>query len=107
MKLFWKTAVFLTIAAFLTACSGAVSEPEEAVEEEAVEIVEVEEAVVETAVPTVAPTIAPTEPPVQVNLDDLGPAPEIENEVWLNTDQPLPLATQRGKVVLLEFWTFG
>ena len=42
-----------------------------------------------------------------VNLDDLGPAPEIKNETWLNTDKPLPLETQRGKVVLLEFWTFG
>lgn len=24
---------------------------------------------------------------------------------WLNTPRPLPLAEQRGKVVLLEFWT--
>lgn len=25
---------------------------------------------------------------------------------WLNTDRPLMLAGLRGKVVLLEFWTF-
>lgn len=38
---------------------------------------------------------------------DLGPAPEIVGEVWLNTDAPLRLADLRGKVVLLEMWTFG
>jgi thiol-disulfide isomerase/thioredoxin len=40
-------------------------------------------------------------------LKDLGPAPELTNEVWLNTDQPLRLANLRGKVVLLDMWTFG
>ena len=34
-------------------------------------------------------------------------APELQNEIWLNTDQPLRLAELRGKVVLLEMWTFG
>jgi hypothetical protein len=41
------------------------------------------------------------------NLPDVGKAPELTNEVWLNTDQPLQLANLRGKVVLLEMWTFG
>jgi hypothetical protein len=41
------------------------------------------------------------------SLPDLGPAPELENEVWLNTDGPLTLAGLRGKVVLLDMWTFG
>ena len=40
-------------------------------------------------------------------LPDLGPAPEFANEVWLNTNQPLTLDHLRGKVVLVEFWTFG
>lgn len=40
-------------------------------------------------------------------LPDLGPAPELDNEVWLNSDGPLTLASLRGRVVLLEFWTFG
>lgn len=44
---------------------------------------------------------------VSVKLKDLGPAPELYNETWLNTDQPLRLADLRGKVVLLEMWTFG
>jgi thiol-disulfide isomerase/thioredoxin len=37
---------------------------------------------------------------------DLGEAPELQNTVWLNSDQPLRLAELRGKVVLLDMWTF-
>lgn len=44
---------------------------------------------------------------VEVLLEDFGPAPELENEVWLNTDVPLRLANLRGQVVLLDMWTFG
>ena len=44
---------------------------------------------------------------VEVTLEDLGPAPELENEVWLNVDEPLRLANLRGSVVLIEMWTFG
>lgn len=40
-------------------------------------------------------------------LPDLGPAPDFANETWLNTDRPLNLSALRGKVVLVEFWTFG
>lgn len=39
-------------------------------------------------------------------LPDYGPAPELNNTIWLNTDQPLPLKSLGGKVVLLEMWTF-
>jgi DNA-binding beta-propeller fold protein YncE len=35
-------------------------------------------------------------------------APEITGgSGWLNTDQPLSLAALKGKVVLLDFWTYG
>ncbi len=34
------------------------------------------------------------------------PAPEISGHSWLNSE-PLVLAELKGKVVLLEFWTFG
>lgn len=40
-------------------------------------------------------------------LPNLGPAPEVNNEIWINSDEPLRLEGLRGKVVLLEFWTFG
>lgn len=77
-----------------------------------------------TAVPPTAPTApdspepAPTEDvmneaatavpqPQRAALPDLGPAPEIRNEVWVNADAPVTLAASRGKVVLVEFWTFG
>lgn len=39
-------------------------------------------------------------------LRDLGPAPELTNTVWLNSDSPLRLADLRGKVVGIEMWTF-
>lgn len=42
-----------------------------------------------------------------VELPNLGPAPELQNEIWLNTSEPLRLANLRGKVVLLDMWTFG
>ncbi len=36
----------------------------------------------------------------------LGKAPELTNQVWLNTPAALRLADLRGKVVLLDMWTF-
>ena len=35
-------------------------------------------------------------------------APELEGgRGWLNTDKPLSIAGLRGKLVLLDFWTYG
>ena len=47
------------------------------------------------------------DPPLSFRLPDLGEAPELTSQVWLNTDAPLRLADLRGNVVLLEMWTFG
>lgn len=41
------------------------------------------------------------------SLPDLGLAPELTNDTWLNVDAPLRLAELRGKVVIVEMWTFG
>ena len=45
--------------------------------------------------------------PATASLPDLGPAPELTNEVWLNVDAPLRLADLRGKVVAIDMWTFS
>jgi hypothetical protein len=42
-----------------------------------------------------------------LTLQNLGPAPELENEIWINTDRPLRLADLRGQVVLVDMWTYG
>ena len=41
------------------------------------------------------------------DLPDLGKAPELHDGVWINTDGPIRLADLKGKVVLLEMWTYG
>ena len=45
--------------------------------------------------------------PKSASLPDLGPAPELSNDIWLNVAAPLRLADLRGKVVIIEMWTFG
>lgn len=72
------------------------------------------------ATPTPEPDVTSQQPPEQVTaqaqlkeeaamvqLQDLGTAPELENEIWLNSEQPLRLEELRGNVVLLEMWTYG
>ena len=34
------------------------------------------------------------------------PAPELASGAWINS-QPLTMQALRGRVVLVEFWTFG
>ena len=52
-------------------------------------------------------TKIPVSDPKSNYLPVLGLAPEITNENWLNTKVPLRLDDLRGKVVLIEMWTFG
>ena len=91
--------LIIVLGLLLAACAGPVSErvatpPDTAVPPPADNSAQTEEVVTPTEVP-------------MVNLPDLGPAAEFRNETWLNTDEPVTLASLQGKVVLLEFWTFG
>lgn len=62
----------------------------------------------EAAAMEVRPAVEPTPTEVSMpSLPNFGPAPELANQVWLNTDQPMRLIELRGNVVLLEMWTFG
>ena len=50
-------------------------------------------------------TAAPSHPLLSMSLPL---APELPTGLqWLNTDRPLTLQALRGKVVLLDFWTYG
>jgi thiol-disulfide isomerase/thioredoxin len=43
----------------------------------------------------------------EIPFEGTRPAPEFpENIEWLNTDKPLTLASLKGKIVLLDFWTY-
>jgi len=70
-----------------------------------------------TAPPQLSPTVSPTPPPMNpkpspeqlsllAGLKSQGAAPELFNQVWLNS-HPLKLADLRGKAVVIDFWTFG
>jgi len=47
-----------------------------------------------------------TSQPLEAGYPDLGLAPELAGNTWINSTTPLRLADLRGKVVLLEMWTF-
>jgi hypothetical protein len=52
--------------------------------------------------------VGPTAQQLEIlaKLRPQGEAPELFNEVWLNSE-PMKLVDLRGKVVLVEFWTYG
>lgn len=62
----------------------------------------------ETATPPASAKPAAVSAPTAtaIPLPDQGAAPDFQNDVWINSE-PLRLADLRGKVVFIEFWTFG
>jgi thiol-disulfide isomerase/thioredoxin len=44
---------------------------------------------------------------LSTSLPDLGMAPELETSVWLNSAMPVRIRDLKGKVILLEMWTYG
>ena len=89
-RVFIPIIMVLGISIMLTSCQASNKEPLEAVD---------------PAPPQQLPQEDPLPAPDFVK--DYGPAPELQNDIWLNTDEPLRLADLKGKVVLLEMWTFG
>lgn len=81
-----------------------VSAETEVVSEEAMAASEEEAMPVEEIVADQGPTEAQQQ--LLASLPAEGIPPELYNEVWLNSD-PLKLADLHGKVVIVEFWTFG
>lgn len=57
--------------------------------------------------PDPSPHIEEPDLSADLHLENYGLAPELTNQIWLNTDQPLHLENLRGQVVLLDMWTFG
>src|SRR5207245_10971751 len=55
-------------------------------------------------IPVVVAAVAVFRQPAQGRVGI--PAPEIASQVWLNSE-PKRMADLKGKVVLVEFWTFG
>ena len=53
--------------------------------------------------PTATPSATTT--PFTSSLPILGKAPDIRNKTWLNSE-PMTLSSLKGKVVLVEFWTY-
>jgi hypothetical protein len=108
-----KSITFILLSVVITACAVA-SQPTESSDQERDHGTEDNEQELILPQPDqlgrsyseTPPAATPTQPPASA-LPDLGPAPDITNQVWLNTDEPLTLAGLRGKVVLVEFWTFG
>lgn len=110
--------VFIFLLWFGVACNPVATEPGAAIEEAALAQPDESETQSENnaaADPEPTPTIAgvtvidsgTVAPPEEtLFLPDMGPAPEIENEIWLNSE-PLRLADLQGQVVMVEFWTFG
>ena len=109
------TFLLLVCGVLLVACASV--ELEEVSSAELTSLSTDPPAATQSPTPTLAPVVntSTTDPPPPTatipnpaaHLPILGAAPNITNDTWLNTGDPLTLEGMRGKVILLEFWTFG
>ena len=52
-------------------------------------------------------TTNPSDELRRADYPDLGQAAELVVDNWINVDAPLRIADLRGKVILVDMWTFG
>ncbi len=74
--------------------------------QQVVDAVETEAAAVSESSGAEATELTPAQLTALARITDYGPAPELVNDVWINSE-PLRLADLRGNVVIVEFWTYG
>ena len=87
-----RRIVIVTLAAALAGCSGGGSSANTVLQPD-------------TTVGTPTSQVTPAAPHSYAGTE---PAPEFPSGLdWLNVPRPLSLAALRGKVVLLDFWTYG
>jgi len=115
MKIVWMSLACIVLAACTPVAAALESQPivnetvEPMIETATLPEPEINRVTATTEYQPIPGEVLPSSTPerFQSDLPDLGPAPELENEIWLNSDQPLRLANLGGKVVLLDMWTFG
>jgi len=94
----------------MSACAGASAPPTPAPQTSPPTIARIEalSAPTPTALATKAmPSPTPAPAPTAIRPPSGPLAPNIVSDTWLNTNGPLAWDSLRGKVVMVEFWTFG
>lgn len=98
---FFTTALLAPLLAACIMQPATLPKPDELSAEEAAQV----------AADAEAKGLTPEQLLILDGLRNNGPAPELTNEVWLNTETfgggPLQLADLRGNVTIVEFWTYG
>lgn len=93
------SGLMVLLALLLAACQ--VTIPQEALQQ-----MQANPNVAEVAVDESNNNLTADQQAVLRSLPDNGPAPELLNDLFLNSE-PLTLADLRGQVVIVEFWTYG
>lgn len=98
----WLIAALLAVAMLTTACVAELSQPVDLPVADG----QTESTQSNATQSNTTSSLTVAQAQILASLRDDGPAPELTNEVWLNSE-PLTLADLRGNVVIVEFWTYG